>query len=155
MSKLIGLAALSGAVALVPFFQAPAEIKPADLKPMLDGMGYESKVLNAEAGKEKYEFKLTKGGLDVPMAIEISPSGRYIWLTVFLGKGPDAASPKNSQLLHQNAKQQPTQFYITDKENLMIALPVENRAMTAIILRRNVDKLVDDVVSSQAMWSKT
>jgi len=124
----------------------------AAMKKAVEDIGYETKELNKEPGKEKYEFKLTRDGLDIPIAIEISPSKNYIWLTVFLGAAPKPESAKNAELLKKNSEVQPCQFYVTSKGNLMLAYPLDNRSMSNAILRTKVDKLAADVGKTKDIW---
>ena len=53
-------------------------INQTKLKEILVQLGYTPKDIIATPGKEKYEIKLNRGGLDVPMGLEISPSKNYI-----------------------------------------------------------------------------
>jgi hypothetical protein len=146
----IGLAAFAGLTYGVAEAGAQSgQFDAAQLKSAIEGLGYETKALNTEAGKEKYEFKLTRGGLDVPIAAEISPSKNFIWLTVFLG---EPKADKALELLKQNGKIQPTNFYVTDKGSLMLGFAIDNRSMTAAILRQRIDKLTDDTVKTRSYW---
>jgi hypothetical protein len=125
------------------------------LKKAIEDIGYETKALNATAGEEKYEFKVERGGLTIPIGAELSKSKNYLWLTVNLTSAPKDfadSGTKLGNLLKANSVVQPCQFYITEKGALMIAVPVENRAMSNAILRRNVEKLANDVVSQKSVW---
>jgi hypothetical protein len=124
----------------------------ASLKSMIDGMGYTIKILNAEAGKEKYEISFSKHELDIPVALEISPSKNYCWLTVFLGTAPKAPSDKFETLLKENFNCQPSFFYITTKGNLMMGIPMENRYISPANMKRNIEKLSDDVGKTKGIW---
>lgn len=132
------------------------QIDGPKLKEMIVNIGYETRDLNSEKGKEKYEFTLKKGGLNIPVGAEISPSKNYIWLTVFLGDSKELSDlpGRSVNLLKQNFKVQPSLFYITEKGNLMIAMAIDNRSVDPPVLRRCLEKVTDDVVSSQALWSK-
>ncbi len=122
------------------------------LKSMVEELGYKVKVLNAEAGKEKYEIAFTKHDLDIPVALEISASKNYCWLTVFLGTAPKAPSDKFETLLKENFNCQPSFFYITAKGNLMMGIPMENRYISPANMKRNIEKLSDDVGKTKAIW---
>lgn len=132
---------------------APAQDKvtAAELKTLIEGLGYETKVLNSEEGKEKYEFTIKTADFNVPLGAEISPSKNYIWLTVFLG----VSKPTHSfeELLKANGDIQPSFFYITKKGNLMMAVAIDNRQVTSAILKRNVDKISADVSSTSKTWT--
>lgn len=151
------IAAVYAAQLLSPTAHAQ-EVKPnvldaAGLKAAIEGLGYETKVLNQEPGSEKYEFKIVTADLNVPMAAEISPSKNYIWLTVRLGDNrPDL---KWEELLKTQAKVQPCQFYITTKGNLMFGVALDNRAVNAAVLKRNVDMISKNVGETKALWLKS
>jgi hypothetical protein len=133
------------------------EIKPnvldaAGLKTAIEGLGYEVSILEKEAGKEKYEFKIVTADLNVPMAAEISPSKNYIWLTVRLGD--NRSDLKWEELLKNQAKVQPCQFYITTTNRLMFGVAIDNRAVNAAVLKRNVDMISKNVGETKALWLK-
>lgn len=148
--------AMAAACLVGPVIATPqaAMMDAAQLKSMLQGLGYEVKDLNTEAGKEKYQFTITKKGFDVPLGAEFSASKNFIWVTAFLGKAPEDSSPKNAALLKQNFSIQPSFFWVTEKGNLMIGVAMENRAMTPAIFKRHTDKLSDDVVATADVWGK-
>lgn len=125
------------------------------LKKAIEDIGYETRTLNATAGQERYEFKLERGGLTIPIAAEVSKSKNYLWLTVYLKDAPkDFASSgaKLGGLLKANTNIQPCHFYITEQGALMVAIAIDNRAMSNPVLRRNVEKLVNDVVAQRSIW---
>ncbi len=136
-------------------FSFAQEAKPLDapsLKAMIKGLGYETKDLNVEVGKEKYEFTLTTPDLNIPVGAEISPSKNYVWLTVFLGASrPDL---KFEELLKSNASTQPCFFYITSKSNLMMAVALDNRMITPTVMKRNIEMLTKSVTDTKSIWMK-
>jgi hypothetical protein len=147
-----GLAVAAGFATL----QSEDKLDAVGVSKMVQGMGYELKTLNTEVGKEKYEFTISKGGLDIPIAAEVSPSKNYIWFTIFFGEAPVAAQANGAKmhaLLNWNFKVQPAQFYITDKGNLMMAYAIDNRNVTPALMRRVIDKIVDDAVRSKDAWA--
>ena len=155
---------ISALLALVAIFTAPGvaglqgDDKALDgpgLRGVLENMGYSLKDLNKEAGKEKYEFMITKDGYDVYVAAEVSPSKRFVWLTSFLGETSKIADfdTKATKFLNRNTSIQPTQFYVTDRGNLMIAIAVDNRDVNAAVLRHRVDKLTGDVSATSDLWA--
>ena len=128
----------------------PTQLDAAGLKSMLSGLGYEVSELRTEIGKEKFGLKITSGGFDIPIGAEIAPSKNYIWLTASLGKS--SSTRKFEELLKANSKIQPTMFYISSSDNLMIGLPCENRDMTPVHLKKQVDRLAGQVVSQAPVW---
>ncbi len=152
----LSLIALAAALFAAGSAQSDDKLDAKQLRTMIEGLGYEIKVLNAEAGKEKYEFVVKRGGLDIPIAAEVSASKNYVWLTVFLGEAPkdDAPSTKFSQYLKKNFQTQPCHFYVTSRGSLMLGIPMDNRAITAPWLRKCVDKIAEDTDSTRDLWEK-
>jgi len=139
--------------AAYPSEPQPAEkLDAAGLKTMTEGLGYTTKVLNSEAGKEKYEISLSEGGFNIPVSLEIAPSKRYIWLVANLGKAPTSGSPKFEALLKNNAKTQPVFTWITESGNLHMGMAAENRFITPAELRFSVTKVAADVAKSASIW---
>jgi hypothetical protein len=134
--------------------QEAGPINQARLREILVQLGYTVKDLNTTPGKEKFEVKITQGGLDVPISYEISASTSYVWLTVFLGPAPAEASILNAAMLKQNSKIQPCMFYTTESGNLMMGLPVDNRGLNNALLRRYTDFITTKVVDTKAYWQK-
>jgi hypothetical protein len=126
-------------------------INQTKLKEILVQLGYTPKDIISTPGKEKYEIKLNRGGLDVPMGLEISASTNYIWLTVFLGKAP-ADSSKYFKFLKQNSKIQPALFYVTDSGNLMMGLPVDNRGINNALLKRYTEFIAGKIADTKDAW---
>jgi len=128
------------------------QLDAKQLRSTLSQLGYEIKDLNTEAGKEKYEVKVTREGFDVYVAYEVSPSKNYIWLTVLLGDTPSES--KSLAMLKQNSVIQPSMFYVSSTNKLMMGLPVDNRGLTNAILRQRTDSICEDVVDTSDLWSK-
>lgn len=130
------------------------QIDRKQLREMLVQLGYELQDIVKEEGKEKVSSKFTRNGLDIPIGYEISPSNSYIWLTVNLGTAPTEGSAKTLALLKQNSKIQPTFFYITDSGRLMAALPIENRAVTNVVLRLRSESLAENIDKTKDVWQE-
>jgi hypothetical protein len=144
-----------GAALVSPFAVTQDRLDAAGLKGLVEGLGYELRPLNEQAGKEKWEFKVSQGGLDIPIGIELSASKNYIWLTVLVSPNVQVSSQKTEllwELLKENASIQPSQFYVSNKDSLMVAIAVENRAVTPAVMKRVIDKLSSDVASTKDLW---
>jgi len=116
------------------------------LKAMLAEMGFSVTNLS----ENKFTFVQQSTSLNIPIAAEISPSGNFVWLTVNLG--PSRPTLNFEELLKQNGKIQPNFFYITSKNNLMMAMAMENRALNPTVVRRVVEKIIQDVQGTQPVW---
>lgn len=121
------------------------------LRKMLVDLGYEVKDLDTTPGKEKYSFTLERGGLNIPIGAEISPSETYIWLTVLVKDG--LPKPENTlALLRDNGNIQPSQIYVSKADKTMFGLPIENRDVNNAVLRQRAEKIADDVVKTKEHW---
>jgi hypothetical protein len=134
--------------------QSCAPIVAADLRRMLVELGYEVKDLSVIVDKEKFEIKILTPSFNVPMGVEISGSKNNIWFTVTLGKAFEENSPKNFALLKRNAVIQPSQFYITEKGNLMMAVALENKCVTNAALKKISDMLANKVSENKLYWQQ-
>lgn len=124
------------------------------LREMLVQLGYDVNDIVKDAGKEKYSVNFEEASLNIPVGFEISPSNSYIWLTVNLGDAPTTGNDKCLQLLKQNAKVQPTFFYITDSGRLMAALAVENRGVSNAVLKSRAEAIASNVGKTKDVWQK-
>jgi hypothetical protein len=127
-------------------------ITRTQLRQMLVQLGYEVKDIVTDPGKEKYSITLTKYEIDIPVGAEISPSGKYIWLTVNLGNFTDTTM--STALLRQNGKIQPTQFYATESGRLMVGLPIENRGVDNVLLREKVESITNNTGKTKGIWQR-
>lgn len=152
---IFGFLLLVASLALYGFGGTQADqIDAKRLRSMLVQMGYEVKDLDTDEGEEKYEVKVVSGGFDVYVAYEISKSKNYVWLTVLLGDPPAESSPKALAMLKETSKIQPTMFYVSSTNRLMLGLPVDNRGVTNAVLRQRTDAIAENVGKTSALWSK-
>ena len=137
------------------------ELTPNSIPPLLTGLGFDPK----ESGAGTWDITSTRGGLDVPIAVALSKSGRKLWMTVFLAEFDDkkrADAVGLLELLRKNFEIQPAQFFVVKeepasgpiKDSLKVAVALDNRGITPADLKREVDKLTDDVVNSRTLWEK-
>ncbi|KAA0238352.1 MAG: hypothetical protein EDM74_06955 [Armatimonadetes bacterium] len=96
---------------------------------------------------------VSREGLDIPLAAEVSASKNYVWLTAYFGQIPTDFGDRPLKMLRANFEVQPSQFYITKSDKLMMGIALDNRNIHPAILRRNVDKVAKDVASTQALWT--
>jgi len=145
---LVGMVSLSG----FNRFQDCNSIDRKQLREILVQLGYVTKDIVTDPGKEKYSVTLTSSGLDVPIGVEISGNNKYIWLTVNLGAAVADNVTKNFGLLKQNAKTQPCHFYVTESGKLMFGLPLENRGISNAVLRERLETVATRVGESESIW---
>jgi hypothetical protein len=134
--------------------QTCEQLTRKELREKLVQLGYEVKDLVTDPGKEKYSVKLTKDGLDIPVAAEISGNTKYIWLTVNLGPAPTDAQSLNNTYLKKNAEIQPNFFYITESGKLMMGLPLNNLGITNAFLRDRIENIAGSVATTKSLWQR-
>ncbi len=149
-SRLIFLGTAALALPLLVGFSQSDQLDYPKLKTMLTNLGYTTKDIGTEVGKEKAQIDIKTEAFNIPMGAEISPSKNYVWITVNLGANPTADQSK--ALLRQNATIQPSFFYLTKDEKLMLGHPIDNRSITPDVMKRIIDKLAKDVDSSAKDW---
>ncbi|HQU18195.1 MAG TPA: hypothetical protein PLA92_04005, partial [Fimbriimonadaceae bacterium] len=71
----------------------------------------------------------------------------------YFGQIPTDFGDRPLKMLRANFEVQPSQFYITKSDKLMMGIALDNRNIHPAILRRNVDKVAKDVASTQALWT--
>lgn len=128
------------------------QITRTQLREKLVQLGYEVKDLVTDPGKEKFSVTLTKDGLDIPVAAEISGNTKYIWLTVNLGPAPSEGQSLNNTYLKKNADIQPNFFYITESGKLMMGLPLNNLGITNAFLRDRIENIATSVSNTKSFW---
>ena len=151
------------AVGSTVFLSSPTqgELTPNSIPPLLTGLGFDPK----ESGAGTWDIVSTRGGLDVQIAVALSQSGRKLWMTVFVADLDDkwrADSAKLLELLRKNYEIQPAQFFVVKdaptagpvKDSLKVAVALDNRGILPSDLKREIDKLTDDVVGSRSLWEK-
>lgn len=152
LAAMIGAGFITSGFAGAQGDEGASRLSAEDLRVMLSNLGHEVKQTNVEVGKEKYEFTVKTTGFNVPVGAEISPSKQFVWLTVSLGALNDKQDVK--ELLRLNGRIQPTQAYLTTKDTLMLALAVDNRAISPALMKSRIEKLSGDVEKSAPVWNK-
>ena len=128
------------------------QLTHADLRSITTQLGYTAKDITTTPGKEKFSITTTRNGLDIPIALEISPSKNYIWLTVNLGPARADTSLRHAALLKQNAIVQPCQFYVSASGLTMLGLPLENKGITNAYLREKLELVSKNVGNTEYIW---
>jgi hypothetical protein len=142
------------ALVLAPLGAVPAVAAPVtyeQVKTMVANMGYTPTQISKGAESPKFEFAIKSGTFNVPIGVEISGSGKFIWLSVNLGTAPSDPA-RAVALLKRIASTQPTHFWIASNGNLMCGMAIDNREVTPAALRLAIDKVGADVAASAPDW---
>lgn len=149
MKSLVRAALAAGTLMAFPLSAAADPLNHEQLTSMIKNMGYEAK----EIGKTtpKLEITLTTPQFNVPAGIEITPSGRFIWITANLGESK-LDGDKALQLLKRSKEWQPTQYWITDSNTLTVGLALNNIEIKPENMKFALEKLGADVAKSADLW---
>jgi len=123
------------------------------LKSYLENMGYGVKDLN----DGHYELFIDRKSDNIYITVELSGSLQKIWLTSYYGELTEREKTDASFLLtlaEKNADLQPTHFFVTKSGRLKIGRPIDNRAMTPVIMRKEIDRLIEDVSGTKDLWKR-
>ena len=137
-------------VAAMPAIADPLD--HAGLKTMLTGMGYTPKETGV-APAQLLEINVTTASFNVPVGLEVSGSGRFVWARATLGD-VGLTGEQALQALQSNASTQPVMFWLTSKNQLVIGMAIDNRDVTPEQLRFAIDKIAVDVNNTAPIWNK-
>lgn len=137
------------ALAALPLTAAADPLTYEALKTMVTGMGYTPKEIGETT--PKMEITVTTEAFNVPLGLEVTKSGRYVWATANLGQSTlDGA--RALEMIKRGTEFQPTQFWITSSNNLTIGLAINNIDIAPDTLKFAVEKLAADVGKSASLW---
>lgn len=128
------------------------KLDDAGLKTMLTNLGYEVK----EPGTSTFEVPMTAAGLNIPTRVFIAKSKSKIWLSVALitKEGVDKLTREDLQkILEKNVEVGPCHFMI-EGGWLKLKMAIDNRNVTPVILRSELDYLAARVGESKVVWQK-
>lgn len=151
MGRLTGMIA---AVCMAAALTVPAGADPVtypQLKEMVTNMGYEPSNLEG-AASPMFEVAITTASFKVPIAFELSGSGRYVWARTTLGKF-DGSSGRAVKLLKSNATTQPVMFWITSSDMLVLGMAIDNRDVTPEHLRFVMERIANTVDETAPIWN--
>ena len=122
---------------------------------MLDNLGYDYRVEKTK-GNTLHFIKISRKNLIYEVNVNISPSKSKLWTSVGLAdiKPEHAAqSEKLLKLLELNQKIGPSHFYYYAPHKMVyITRPMDNRAITAKLLREHIDELMEQIVANEEHW---
>lgn len=137
---------------------APAGVTltPETLKTTLEAMGYETKDLGAKS----YQVTIQHGGNTYYLKLSLSGSGQKLWICSYFGEIADIGKVPGhvlARLLAVPATEGPMHFYLRDtaqaqKKQLLAGLPVDNRALTPSILRKQIENFCQGLDRTQGAW---
>ena len=126
-----------------------------ELKKMVDGMGYETKM----NGEKSFEFRVRVDNLTAYVAMNLSPDGSNIWFESDLVpiKEPEKAPAKAwFDLMSENNKIGPSHFaYCQTAKCLFLYRPMPNQDMTPARIREQLDLFTRTIRDTSRLWDRT
>lgn len=152
MRRFVAAVALASAIWIAPAAAADP-LNYDQLKEMVANMGYTPKDLPTTDGSAatKFEILIVTQNFNVPLGLEITKSGRFIWCTASLGESK-LTGEKALEILKRSPSFQPTAFWITSKGLLTVGMTVDNREVTPAHLKFVLEKVAADVGSTSDLW---
>ena len=105
------------------------------------------------APSQLLEITVTTASFNVPVGLEVSGSGRFVWARATLGD-VGLTGEQALQALQSNANTQPVMFWLTSRNQLVIGMAIDNRDVTPEQLRFAIDKIAVDVNNTAPIWNK-
>lgn len=152
--SLLPALALALSPVAMPSAALAAPLTPAQVQTVLTNMGYTPKVLSKAGESPKFEITTTAGTFNVPISFEVTPSGRYIWATANLGSAATMSGDKALALLRKNVALQPVMFWISNSNQLVCGMAIDNREVTPAHMKFVIDKIGADIAGSADVWGK-
>ncbi len=120
-----------------------------NLKSTLENMGFETKDLGADS----YQITLNQGTI-VPMSVSLSKDESRIWLITFFGDRvlANLSSEKLIKLLQSNWSTG-VSFFVLNGNKLEMLHPVENRNVTPVLLRKEIESQARSVANTESLWA--
>lgn len=121
----------------------------SNLKATLENLGFETKDLGADS----YQITLTQGAT-VPISVSLSQDGSRIWLITFFGEKvlSNYTSDKLIKFLQSN-RNMGVSFFALNGNKLQMLHPIENRNITPVILRKEIESQTRNVSSTILLWN--
>lgn len=149
MKRMLAAVLCAAAMISAPAARAEPPLDYGQLKAMIAGMGYTPKDLTGDTPKFYIDF--STASFNIPTGFEVSKSGRYIWVTANLGVSK-LDGELALQTLHKIGDIQPTSFWLTAKNNLMIGFAIDNRDVTPTHLKFVLEKFSGDIDQTASLW---
>lgn len=133
-----------------PSLAAPGQLGIEDIRRMAEAEFGAAQDISGSSGSKVYQINLVSGGLNVPIALEVSASGKFVWLSAIVGSG-NIAPDRAALALKRISKIGPTIIW-DDAVKLRFGLPVENRALTQTIVKDAMERLANDIANNRDIW---
>ena len=134
----------------------PTVITDTELKTLLGELGYTVKDVGTAAGQGVYDISIAALGFNIPTRVYLSKSKKKLWLSVTLMTKEDVDKLTREDLqaiLAKNSQIGPCHFLVEDGR-LKMHLALDNRQITAAILRSEFFLLSSRVTETKSLWQK-
>jgi len=112
-------------------------------------MGFETKDL----GSDSYQITIYQGTI-VPISVSLSSDESRIWLNTFFGERilANFTSDKLIKLLQSNWSTG-VSFFVLNGNKLEMIRPIENRNVTPVLLRKEIESQARSVSNTTSLWN--
>ena len=121
---------------------------------MLRQMGVSTKATTTVSGRSSYLCRVDHGNWTFRFHVLTTPSGRTVFVTLRLGVLRSDVSPTVlTRLLQQGGYKNGKMYFAVNSRNVLeMHLPIDNRAITARALRRDLDMLFFHINRTKTLW---
>jgi hypothetical protein len=129
-------------------------ITDAQLGQMLEGLGLEVKKGTYKSGGLYFDVKVPTKDYEFEVRVALSPNKRCIWLMSYLDDMPTNAEAARLRALLEaiNSKTGKLQFRLVG-DQLKADQPLDNTAVTAVRLRRELDDFGASLQDTDTLWN--
>ena len=113
----------------------------AEFGPIKDISGASTKI---------YEVTLNRGGYNVPLSIELSGSGKFVWVSANV-RDSGWPADKAALALRRITQIQPTMIWDSGTK-IRFGTAIENRALTQSVLKEAIERVANDVANNADVW---
>lgn len=139
---IVGLTAQSGVLSV------------ENVRDMLRGLGYEPSVRKS-GSMDVLHLSIRRDDWTFEFDVSVSGNKKKIWMSCFFdpySRDPNARELAN--LLDASFKHGPAHFtYNPTNRQLNLGLPLDNRGITADILRTEVETFIDTIRKTESLWN--
>jgi len=138
---------------LVGWQTTPSTLDDAGLKQMITGLAYEIK----NKDESTFDIDVATPGLKIPTRLFLSKSKSKLWFSVLVMEKERAdalTADQMRKLLEANLNSGPAHFML-EKGGLKMKMAIDNRDITPLVLRTEIDYFTARVAETKDLWLKS
>jgi hypothetical protein len=126
------------------------------LKEKLENLGYEPKVIKSKTGGIMYLLDFERGSYRYVFYCSLATDKSRLWLSSALRPlptGKDLRADILEKILAKNDDIGPTHFTLRNNRYLYLELALENRGITSVRLRKEIDAFAAAIKDNEPLWN--